>query len=86
MKPVKRNSPFLVFNMEPRGATNRHAGFAEPTSLLLGNQMTDEVLRVFEQVRPVETISEYERERLAVRANFERLKAERLAREAATSK
>jgi hypothetical protein len=87
MKPVKRTSPFRVFNMEPRGATNRHAGFAEPTSLLLGNQMTtDEILRVFERAKPVETISEYEKEQQAIRSNFERLKQERINRQAAASK
>jgi hypothetical protein len=87
MKPVKRTSPFQVFNLEPRGVTNRRAGFAEPTSLLLGNQMTtDEILRVFEQAKPVETISEYKKQQQAMRTNFERLKAERLAREAAASK
>ena len=47
---------------------------------------TTEILKVFEQAKPVETISEYEKEQQAMRANFERLKAERLAREAATSK
>jgi hypothetical protein len=47
---------------------------------------TDEILKVFEQAKPVETISEYEKEQQAIRSNFERLKSERLAREAASSK
>jgi hypothetical protein len=33
------------------------------------------------QVEPAPAISEYEKEQRAVKANFERLKAERLARE-----
>jgi len=32
--------------------------------------------------QPVQAISEYEREQQAIRSNYERLKAERLAREA----
>jgi hypothetical protein len=47
--------------------------------------MTDtnqEALQLFKQAEPAPTISEYQREQLAIRANYERLKAERLAREA----
>jgi hypothetical protein len=46
--------------------------------------MTDpktEASKLFKQ-QPTSTLSEYERERLAIRNNRERLKAERLAREA----
>jgi hypothetical protein len=43
---------------------------------------TIEILRVFEQAKPVQAISEYEKEQQAIRSNFERLKSERLAREA----
>jgi hypothetical protein len=42
---------------------------------------TNEILKVFEQAKPVETISEYQREQQAMRANLERLKRERLQRE-----
>jgi hypothetical protein len=43
---------------------------------------TDEILKVF-QPQPAPTVNEYQREQRAIRSNFERLKAERLAREAA---
>jgi hypothetical protein len=46
---------------------------------------TDEVLKVFEQAKPVPTISEYEKEQLAIKSNYHRLRAERLAREATKS-
>jgi hypothetical protein len=43
-------------------------------------------LNIFEQqAKPEPNITEYEREQLAIKANYERLKAERLAREAAAS-
>jgi len=47
---------------------------------------TTELLDVFEQAKPIETISEYGKEQQAIRSNFERLKAERLAREAVAPK
>jgi len=40
-----------------------------------------EAERLFEPPQPEKIISEYEREQQAVKANYERLKAERLARE-----
>jgi hypothetical protein len=42
----------------------------------------EQILQLFKQAEPAPTISEYEREQRAIRANYERLKAERLAREA----
>ena len=39
----------------------------------------------FKQAKPEPNITEYQREQLAIRSNFERLKSERLAREAAAS-
>jgi len=39
---------------------------------------------MFKQEEPASTLSEYEREQLAIQKNHERLKAERLAREAKT--
>jgi hypothetical protein len=47
---------------------------------------TDEILRVFEQAKPAPTMSEYEREQQAIRSIFERLKAQRRAREEAVSR
>jgi hypothetical protein len=47
---------------------------------------TNEIDKVFEQAKPAPTINEYEKEQQATRANFERLKAERLASEATASK
>jgi hypothetical protein len=44
----------------------------------------EEALKVFKQPAPAPTITEYEQERQRIRANYERLKAERLAREGAT--
>jgi hypothetical protein len=37
--------------------------------------------RLFESAKPTSTVSDYQREQMAIKANFERLKAERLARE-----
>jgi hypothetical protein len=34
---------------------------------------TTEILKVFEQAKPVQAISEYEKEQQAMRTNFERL-------------
>jgi hypothetical protein len=47
--------------------------------------MTDpkiEASKMFKPEQPASNLSDYEREQLAVRKNLERLKAERLAREA----
>jgi hypothetical protein len=44
-------------------------------------RILEEAERLFIQVEPAPNISEYEREQQAIRANFERRKAERLARE-----
>jgi hypothetical protein len=47
--------------------------------------MTDpkaEASKLFKQEQPTSTLSDYEREQLAIQKNRERLKAERLAREA----
>ena len=54
-------------------------------SLRKNKMTTDEILKVFEQAKPVPVINEYEREQQAIRSNFERLKSERLAREATKS-
>jgi hypothetical protein len=51
----------------------------------LGNTMTDpksEASKMFKQEQPTSTLSEYDREQIAIQKNRERLKAERLAREA----
>jgi hypothetical protein len=45
-------------------------------------RILEEAERLFEQAKPGPAISEYQREQQAIRSNFERLKAERLAREA----
>jgi hypothetical protein len=79
MKPVKRSRPFPKFKRQlQRMSRNPLAKEFRMT--------TDEILRVFEQAKPAPTVSEYEREQQAIRSNFEGLKAERLAREAAASK
>jgi hypothetical protein len=49
----------------------------------MNDQILEETLRIFAPVQTAPTISEYEREQQAIRANFERLRAERRAREAA---
>jgi hypothetical protein len=46
------------------------------------NQALYEAERLFGRTKPAPVMSEYELEQLAIRLNFERLKAERLAREA----
>ena len=38
--------------------------------------------KLFDRAEPAPTVSEYEKEQLAIRANYERLKSERHAREA----
>jgi hypothetical protein len=45
------------------------------------NTNLEEALRLFKPTKPAPTICEYEREQQRIRANYERLKAERLARE-----
>jgi hypothetical protein len=42
----------------------------------------EEASKLFRRIETAPTMTEYEREQQAVRANYERLKAERLAREA----
>jgi hypothetical protein len=39
--------------------------------------------RLFEPAKPTSSISEYQREQMAIKANFERLRQERWARETA---
>jgi hypothetical protein len=51
----------------------------------MNDQILEEAERLFEQAKPVQAISEYQREQQAIRSNFERLKAERLARKTASS-
>ena len=51
------------------------------TEIIMNDRVFEEAERLFEPVRPAPAVSEYERERMAIKANFERLKAERLARE-----
>jgi hypothetical protein len=46
-------------------------------------RILEEAERLFEQAKPLKAISEYQKEQQAIRSNFERLKAQRLAREAA---
>jgi hypothetical protein len=41
-----------------------------------------EAAKLFDRAEPAPTVSDYEKEQQALRANFERLKAERQAREA----
>jgi hypothetical protein len=42
----------------------------------------NEAEKLFEQTKPAPTVTAYEREQQAFMANYDRLKAERLAREA----
>jgi len=44
----------------------------------------EEAPKLFRRIEPAPTMTEYQREHQAVRANHERRKAERLARDAAT--
>jgi hypothetical protein len=46
----------------------------------------EEAQRLFRQPAPAPTMTEYQLEQQRIRANYERLKAERLAREAAANK
>ena len=41
-----------------------------------------EAEKLFDRAEPAPTVSEYEKEQLGIRANYERLKSERQAREA----
>jgi hypothetical protein len=43
----------------------------------------EEAQRLFKQPAPAPTMTEYQLEQMRIRANYERLKAERLTREAA---
>ena len=51
----------------------------------MSDQILEEAKRLFDQAKPAPIISEYEREQQAIKANYERLRAERLAREAAAA-
>jgi hypothetical protein len=46
------------------------------------DDISEEASKLFRQIEPAPTLSEYQREQQAIRANLERLRAERLAREA----
>jgi hypothetical protein len=67
-------------------------GLTQPSAQTLHNedQMNDtnleEALQLFNQPVPAPTMTEYQLEQQRIRANYERLKAERLAREAAANK
>jgi hypothetical protein len=52
----------------------------------MNDRKLEEARRLFEQTKPVPTMSEYEIEQQRIRENHQRLKAERLARETAASK
>jgi hypothetical protein len=43
----------------------------------------EEASKLFRRIEPAPTVSEYEREQQAIRLNYDRLRAERLARETA---
>jgi hypothetical protein len=45
------------------------------------NDIKEEAARLFKPSKPQSKVSEYERDQRHIRANYERLKAERLARE-----
>jgi hypothetical protein len=47
----------------------------------MNDGILEEAERLFESAQAAPTLTEYEREQLAIKANYERLKAERLARE-----
>jgi hypothetical protein len=49
----------------------------------MNERYLDEAARLFVAPQPAPTMNEYEKEQQAIRSNFERLKSERLAREAA---
>jgi hypothetical protein len=52
----------------------------------MNDRILKEAERLFEApLHPAPAISEYEREQQAIKANYERLRAERLARESAAS-
>jgi hypothetical protein len=48
----------------------------------MNDQILEDALKILGPAQTAPTISEYEREQRTIRANYERLKAERLAREA----
>ena len=48
----------------------------------MNDRILEEAERLFEPVQAAPALTEYQREQLAIKANFERLKAERLARKA----
>jgi hypothetical protein len=50
------------------------------------HQILEDALKMFVPAQSVPTISEYQREQLAIKANYERLKAERLARHKSQSR
>ena len=43
----------------------------------------EEASKLFRRIEPAPTVTEYQREQQAIRDNYQRLKAERLARETA---
>jgi hypothetical protein len=48
----------------------------------MNNKNFQEAERLFDRAEPAPTVSEYEKEQLTIRANYERLKSERQTREA----
>jgi hypothetical protein len=48
----------------------------------MNDKKIEEAQRLFKTAKPAPTMTEYQREQLAILANRDRLKAERLAREA----
>ena len=52
----------------------------------MNERVLKEALKLFQPAQTTPHISEYEREQQAIKANFERLKSERLARESTASK
>jgi hypothetical protein len=71
---------FLVDADPRRQAALAALGSINPKNLM-NNTKFEEALKLFKQPNPVATLTGYEREQRASRANYERLKAERLARE-----
>jgi len=51
----------------------------------MNDQIREEALKIFVPQKTAPTIAEYQQQK-AIRSNFERLKSERMAREAAGSK
>jgi hypothetical protein len=48
----------------------------------MNDKNIQETEKLFDRAEPAPTVSDYEKEQLAIRGNYERLKAERQAREA----